>query len=116
MNWCFPGYPVTAREFSGFINILGQSASMDQPQIRSERAPESRFFAGIKRIALIVVGCFFLLFGIHLLISAYRLNNPFWFIMTFFASNLIILISAALLIGFILKLRNSFRSSGSGKE
>jgi len=50
------------------------------------------------------MGCFFLAFGIHLLISAYRLDNPFWFIMTFFASNLIILISAALLVGFVVRL------------
>jgi len=58
----------------------------------------------VRQIALILMGCFFLIFGIHLLISAYRLDNPFWFIMTFFASNLIILISAALLVGFILRI------------
>jgi hypothetical protein len=58
----------------------------------------------IRQIALILLGCFFLAFGIHLLISAYRLDNPFWFIMTFFASNLIILISAALLVGFVIRL------------
>ena len=51
-----------------------------------------------------MVGCFFLFFGIQLLISAYRLNDPFMFIMTFFASSLIILISGALLAGFIVKM------------
>jgi hypothetical protein len=50
------------------------------------------------------MGCFFLIFGIHLLISAYQLKNPFWFIMTFFASNLIILISGALLVGFVFRM------------
>jgi uncharacterized membrane protein len=58
----------------------------------------------VRQVLLIAVGCFFLLFGIHLLIAAYGLNNPFWFIMTFFASNLIILISVALIIGFIIRL------------
>ena len=58
----------------------------------------------IRKIILILAGCFFLLFGIQLLISAYRLNDPFLFIMTFFASNLIILISGALLAGFIFQM------------
>jgi hypothetical protein len=34
---------------------------------------------------------------------AYQLQNPFYFIMTFFASNLIILISGVLLLGFVLR-------------
>jgi Kef-type K+ transport system membrane component KefB len=53
------------------------------------------------------LGVFFLLFGVFILISAYNLDNPFWFIMTFFASNLIILISGALLLGFILRMISS---------
>jgi len=56
----------------------------------------------IRQVIFTLVGCFFLLFGIHILISAYHLKNPLWFIMTFFASNLIILISGALLVGFIM--------------
>ena len=58
----------------------------------------------IKHIALLLAGGFFLLFGINLLISAYQLNDPFSFVMTFFASNFIILISAALLLGFVMRL------------
>jgi hypothetical protein len=54
----------------------------------------------LKQIVLVVVGGFYLFFGIQLLISSYQLNNPLAFILTFFASNLIILISAALLVGF----------------
>ena len=50
------------------------------------------------------MGIFFLIFGVFVLISAYHLDNPVWFIMTFFASNLIILISGALLVGFILRM------------
>jgi hypothetical protein len=54
----------------------------------------------VKQIILIVLGGFYLYFGIRLLLASYQLNNPFYFLMTFFASNFIILISAALLIGF----------------
>jgi hypothetical protein len=49
---------------------------------------------------VILMSAFFLLFGIDLLAASYRLADPFFFIMTFFSSNLIILISAVLLVGF----------------
>lgn len=58
----------------------------------------------IIQIFFTLLGCFFLLFGIFVLISAYHLDNPAWFVMTFFASNLIILISVTLLVGFILRM------------
>ena len=58
----------------------------------------------IRQILLTLLGGFFLLFGVCLLILAYHLNDPFRFIMTFFASSLMILISAALLLGFIVKM------------
>jgi protein-S-isoprenylcysteine O-methyltransferase Ste14 len=61
----------------------------------------TRTFWRIRQFLMIVFGVFLLFFGIQLLIAAYRLANPYWFIMTFFASNLIILISGALLAGFI---------------
>ena len=61
-------------------------------------------FWWIRQIVLMVLGCFFLFFGVLLLISAYNLNDPFWFVMTFFSSNLIILISGVLLLGFILRM------------
>ncbi len=79
-------------------------------------------FRKVRQIFLIAVGCFFLLFGVQLLISAYRLNNPFWFVMTFFASNLIILISAALVVGFVIRMikppekGEDAVSTGKGKE
>ena len=63
----------------------------------------ANLFWWIKHIALLLAGGFFLLFGINLLISAYQLNDPFSFVMTFFASNFIILISAALLLGFVMR-------------
>ncbi len=45
------------------------------------------------------LAAFFLVFGIQLCRAAYKLSDPFYFLMTFFASNLIILISAAISYG-----------------
>ncbi|HEN21323.1 MAG TPA: hypothetical protein ENN86_04860 [Desulfobacteraceae bacterium] len=64
----------------------------------------SGIFWWIRQVVLVLLCCFFLLFGINLLVSAYSFNDPFRFIMTFFSSNLIILISATLLIGFICRI------------
>ena len=58
----------------------------------------------IRNIALTAASLFFLGFGVQLLFSAYRLSNPFFFVLTFFSSNFIILISAALLIGFVYRM------------
>ena len=55
---------------------------------------------------------FFLAYGVSLFIGAYELKNPFHFIMMIFASNLIILINGALLIGFVLRMINVFRLLG----
>ena len=75
----------------------------DAPQ---DDQPERSFFLLLLgRIALGVFELFFLLFGIYLLILSYHLTDPFSFIMTFFASNLVILISAVLLLGLVLKFR-----------
>jgi hypothetical protein len=59
--------------------------------------------------ALILVGGFFLVVGVQLLMAAYDLPDPFTFIMTFFAACLIILISATLLIGFFVRLHMVYR-------
>ncbi|MBW1698447.1 MAG: hypothetical protein JRH18_13320 [Deltaproteobacteria bacterium] len=68
-------------------------------------------FWWIRQIVLIFLGCGFLLFGVQVLIAAYGLKDPVSFILTFFGSNLMILISAVLLIGFVnriwLVLRNA---------
>ncbi|MDY7037778.1 MAG: hypothetical protein SV375_16645 [Thermodesulfobacteriota bacterium] len=76
----------------------------------------SYLFWWIRQIILTLTGCFFLLFGVHLLIAAYRLNNPFWFIMTFFASNLIILISGALVVGFVIRMISVCKSVSEMRE
>jgi len=58
---------------------------------------------------LVLVATFFLVFGISLFMAAYKLDDPFNFIMTVFGSNLMILISTALLIGFILRMINVYK-------
>jgi len=63
------------------------------------------------QVALALVAIFFILFGIDLLIMAYRINDPFSFIMTFFASNLIILISCTLLLIFIVNMVKNVRKT-----
>jgi hypothetical protein len=68
-------------------------------------------FWWIRQVILVLVGCFFLLFGISILIAAYKLKDPFSFIMTFFASNLMILISATLVLGFIIRMVRVYRAS-----
>jgi hypothetical protein len=71
----------------------------------------SVLFWWIRQIVLILLAAFFLFFGIQLLISAYKLKDPYVFIMTFFASNFIILISAALIIGFAYRMIAVYRQS-----
>jgi hypothetical protein len=67
-------------------------------------------------IILILICLFFMAVGIDLLVSAYRLNDPFTFLMLLFASNLMILISAALCLGFVLRLKHSLTNTPSEKE
>jgi hypothetical protein len=61
-------------------------------------------FRVIQQIVLILTAGFFIYFGIKVLLGAFSLKDPFSFILTFFASNFIILISAALLIGFLFRM------------
>ena len=71
----------------------------------------SSLFWWIRQIVLISVSVFFVYFGIRLLISSYELNDPFTFLMTFFASNFIILISGTLIIGFAYRMIRVYRQS-----
>ena len=71
----------------------------------------SGIFWWIRQVVLILLGSFFLYYGIELLISSYSLNDPFTFIMTFFASNFIILISATLIFGFAYRMITVYRQS-----
>jgi hypothetical protein len=74
------------------------------------------FFWWIRQVILSLLGFFFLLFGIYLLVGAYRLKDPFSFIMTFFASNLIILINATLLTGFVIRMVRRIRGSENSEH
>ena len=65
----------------------------------------------IRHVVFILVGAFFLYYGIELLIGAYDLNDPFVFIMTFFAANFIILINATLIFGFVYRMVMALRRS-----
>lgn len=65
----------------------------------------------IRQVVLILIGAFFLYYGIQLLISSYDLKDPFIFIMVFFAANFIILISATLVFGFTYRIIMAFRRS-----
>jgi hypothetical protein len=69
----------------------------------------SGIFWWIRQIVLILLGSFFLYYGIKLLISSYGLKDPYTFIMTFFASNFIILISATLVFGFAYRMIAVYR-------
>jgi hypothetical protein len=71
----------------------------------------SKLFWWIRQIVLILISTFFLYFGIRLLISAYEHNDPFTFLMTFFASNFIILISGTLIIAFAYRMITAHKQS-----
>ena len=91
--------------------IAGLGSKAFQTMDPGGRLTMTGVFWWVRQIFLCLAGCFFLLFGIHLLIAAYGLQDPFSFVMTFFASNLIILISAALLAGFVIKMVQTVRAS-----
>ncbi len=73
-------------------------------------------FWWVRQVFLILAGCCFLGFGILMLISAYKLENPYSFIMAFFASNLMILISATLVLGFVLRMVRAHRLSKNNED
>ncbi|UCG14808.1 MAG: hypothetical protein JSU72_02250 [Deltaproteobacteria bacterium] len=56
-----------------------------------------------------VLSIFFLVFGIDLCRAAYHLQHPYQFIITFFASNLIILISVVFLAGVVVRVVSRLR-------
>jgi uncharacterized membrane protein len=64
---------------------------------------DSKILWWVGQIILVLAGCFFFFFGILVMIRAYQFNDPFTFVMTFFSASLIILISLALVAGFIVR-------------
>ena len=67
----------------------------------------------LKQMLLTGIACFFVYFGIAMLVGAYRLNNPYAFIMTFFGSSLMILISVVMAMGFVAQMVRMRRASRS---
>ena len=65
---------------------------------------------------LALAATFFLSYGVSLFRAAYKLNNPFYFIMMIFASNLIILINGTLLIGFVYRMINVYKLLKKGPK
>ena len=53
----------------------------------------NNYFWWFKQAVIAILSIFFLILGVETLVASYRLANPLNFIMTFFSSNLIILIS-----------------------
>lgn len=73
-------------------------------------------FWWVRQAILIFVGCFFIAFGILLLVSAYKMNDPYSFIMAFFSANLMILISATLVLGFVLRMVKAYKLSNKNED
>ena len=61
------------------------------------------------QVGLVLISSVFLFFGIDLLRGAYSLNDPFNFIMTFFAACFMILISFTLLAGFLIRMARVYK-------
>ena len=60
-----------------------------------------------------ILSIFFLFVGISLCRAAYDLEHPYQFILTFFSSNLIILISVVILLGAVLRMIGRLRHGHS---
>ncbi|HQL00415.1 MAG TPA: hypothetical protein PK090_06560 [Smithellaceae bacterium] len=45
----------------------------------------------VRNVVVLLLSIFFLVFGIHLLVGAFSLTNPFEFVMTIFSASFVIL-------------------------
>jgi len=70
---------------------------------------DSLFWWG-KHLIMGLLSLFFLLFGIDTLVTAYKLKNPAEFILFFFSSNLIILISTVGLLFPLIRIYQRLKS------
>ena len=61
------------------------------------------------QLLCLLISLFFFVFGVDLIRGAYGLDDPFSFIMTFFAASFIILISLTLTLVFIIKMIRVYR-------
>jgi hypothetical protein len=99
-----PEYPPEAEEAPGFF---GDSPA-DPPL---GPLPPPTLFWWVRYLVGVGLSGVFLAFGVEVLIAAYGLNDPFFFVMTFFSANFMILISAALMVGLILRMVETVRRS-----
>ena len=61
------------------------------------------------QVLCLLISLFFFVFGVDLIRGAYGLDDPFSFIMTFFAASFIILISLTLTLVFMIKMIRVYR-------
>jgi len=67
----------------------------------------------IIHLFFVIIGLGFMGYGLIILISAYQLDNPHYFIMFFFASNLFLLIGLVFFAGYIWRLFLFFKQKGN---
>jgi membrane-bound ClpP family serine protease len=70
----------------------------------------------LKYALLTIFSAYAIIFGITVLISSYQLQDPFKFVMTFFSSNLIILIGLVPVVGFVFKIYQKISNKNRGDE
>lgn len=56
------------------------------------------------QMVFLIASTAFLILGVMILVASYRMQDPFTFLMLFFASNFIILISGALVFVFLYRM------------
>jgi hypothetical protein len=76
-----------------------------------EPLPPPPLFWWVRHLVGVGISGVFLAFGVEVLIAAYDLNDPFFFVMTFFSANFMILISAALAVGLVWRMVEAWRGS-----
>lgn len=68
-----------------------------------------KYFWWTIQVLCLLISLFFFVFGVDLIRGAYGLNDPFNFIMTFFAASFIILISLTLALVSMIKMIRVYR-------
>ncbi|MGD9825137.1 hypothetical protein [Desulfobacter sp.] len=68
-----------------------------------------KYFWWAVQVLFLLISLFFFVFGVDLIRGAYGLNDPFNFIMTFFAASFIILISLSLALVCMIKMIRAYR-------
>ncbi|WP_035237509.1 hypothetical protein [Desulfobacter vibrioformis] len=68
-----------------------------------------KYFWWAVQVLCLLISLFFFVFGIDLIRGAYGLDDPFSFIMTFFAASFIILISLTLALVAMIKMIRVYR-------